>query len=72
MSDEGKKGLHLKTDLEDLRPLGLGAMCEDMARLIEQNITDPGLRTWILPSFTTRTDRVVASVLMMGLLKNYL
>ena len=44
-----------------------------MGRLLEKNIVDPELREWIIPDFstTTRDDRVVASVLMMGTLQKY-
>jgi hypothetical protein len=73
VSHEGKKGLVLEQEFPDKASYDFGSMCENMTRLIEQNITDPKLRAWVLPSFTTttRTDRVVASALMMGMLQKY-
>ena len=48
-------------------------MAKQMTQLIEKNIVDPSLRTWITPSFTTTTatDVVVASVIMMATLQSY-
>ena len=45
-----------------------------MTELIAQNVVDPELRDWIMPEFTTTTDtdRIVASILMMGALQKYL
>ncbi len=50
-----------------------GDMANRMTKLIEENIVDPTLRTWIIPSFTTTatTDVVVASVIMMATLQTY-
>ena len=50
-----------------------GICAEEMGRLLEKNVVDPELRQWIIPDFstTTRDDRVVASVLMMGTLQKY-
>ena len=44
-----------------------------LGRLLEENAVDTGLRGWIMPDFstTTRDDRVVAGVLMMGTLQKY-
>lgn len=46
---------------------------EEMAQLIEKNIVDPELRRWVTPAFTTtsKTDEVVASILMIGALQKY-
>ena len=53
--------------------LGYGIFAQEMGRLLEKNVVDPELREWIIPDFltTTRDDRVVASVLMMGTLQKY-
>jgi hypothetical protein len=50
-----------------------GPMAEEMARLLEKNVVDPELRRWVIPAFTTtsKTDEVVASILMMGALQKY-
>lgn len=72
VSHEGKKGLILEQEFLDGVP-DYGSMCSNMTRLIEKNIVDPALRTWVLPSFTTTTveDEIVAGILMMGMLKRY-
>lgn len=74
VSHEGKKGLILEQSFSDVGSIDYGSMCENMTRLIEQNIVDPDLRAWVLPNFTTstQTDRVIASALMMGTLQKYL
>ena len=56
--------------------LGWGMAClrkRSLGRVLEENVVDAGLREWIMPDFstTTRDDRVVASVLMMGTLQKY-
>lgn len=50
-----------------------GNMAAQMSRLMEENIVDPDLRSWIMPRFTTSTDvdNVVYSVTMMSTLKQY-
>ncbi|KAH7303656.1 hypothetical protein B0I35DRAFT_446370 [Stachybotrys elegans] len=69
VSHKGKKGLILR----DPEQADMGVMCRNMTKLIDQNIVDPKLREWILPSFTTTTihDEVVAAVIMMGTLQKY-
>jgi hypothetical protein len=69
VAHKGKKGLVL---LDPGQP-DMGQMCRNMTKLIDENIVDPKLREWILPSFTTTTanDEVVASVIMMGTLQKY-
>jgi len=50
-----------------------GKMALAMTGLIQKNVLDPTLQTWIIPDFTTTTpnDRVVSSVVMMATLKAY-
>lgn len=61
----------LEVTLANLSDFGLFA--ELMGKELEKNVTDPELREWVLPAFstTTRDDVVVASVLMMGTLQKY-
>jgi hypothetical protein len=61
---EGRKELVVS----DVRSLDFGAWAERMSLEIQENVVDPDLREWIMPDFSTTTDsdRVVASVLMMG------
>lgn len=53
--------------------MDLGKLVVRMTDMIEQNVVDPELRTWIMPSFSTTTDsdKVVAAILMMGSLQKY-
>ncbi|KAJ5642180.1 hypothetical protein N7490_006180 [Penicillium lividum] len=50
-----------------------GALALLMTRMMENNLVDEELRTWVMPEFTTTTesDRVVAAVLMMGAVQKY-
>lgn len=45
----------------------------EIGKLIEVNVTDPELRSWIIPDFstTTATDGVVCSIAMMSTLQHY-
>jgi hypothetical protein len=45
-----------------------------MTLLLQENVTDPKLRGWILPTFstTTKTDTTVASIVMMGTMQRHL
>ncbi|EFC44600.1 predicted protein, partial [Naegleria gruberi] len=44
-----------------------------MTEQIEMNIKDPSIRNWIIPNFstTTKTDRMVGSIVLMASMKNY-
>lgn len=68
VAHEGKKELTVKRLDYDY-----AAFAETMTYKLEENIVDPSLREWIMPAFTTTTDtdRVVASVVMMGALQEY-
>lgn len=50
-----------------------GSMAQQMTGLIAQNVKDPSICEWILPSFTTTTnnDLIVGSVVMMATMKKY-
>ncbi|KAJ7732389.1 hypothetical protein B0H14DRAFT_2997699 [Mycena olivaceomarginata] len=53
--------------------VNFGHMARQMVDLIEKNVVDPTLREWVIPDFTTTTnkDTTVAAVLMMATLKEY-
>ena len=72
VAHEGKKEL-VVTGGGDRYTADYGGMAKQMTKLIEKNVVDPSLRTWIIPSFTTTTDTdvVVASVVMMATLQTY-
>ncbi|OJI97963.1 hypothetical protein ASPVEDRAFT_79635 [Aspergillus versicolor CBS 583.65] len=72
VSHEGKKEL-VAVDNTLIGGPDFGAMALKMAALIEQNIVDKELRSWIMPNFstTTESDDVVAAILMMGAMEKY-
>ncbi|QDS72567.1 hypothetical protein FKW77_000770 [Venturia effusa] len=62
----------------DIRPdsfwsVSMGKLAQGMTKLIQDNVVDPGLRDWLLPSFTTTTDNdtSVAAIVMMVAMQNY-
>lgn len=58
---------------DEIRDRDFGQFALDMTKLMEKEIVDSELRTWIMPDFTTTTDsdRIVAAILMMGAMKKY-
>jgi hypothetical protein len=55
------------------RSADFGALSLRMTELVQKNVLDEELRSWIMPTFTTtaESDRVVAATLMMGALQKY-
>ncbi|PLN82437.1 hypothetical protein BDW42DRAFT_166821 [Aspergillus taichungensis] len=72
VSHEGQKELEV-VDVGTLATADFGKMALRMTRLIEKNVVDEELRNWIMPDFstTTKSDEVVAAILMMGALQKY-
>jgi len=72
VAHDGQKELET-IDFGTIHSVDFGPIAQKMTHLIQKNVLDPELRTWIMPSFSTTTssDRVVASVLMMGALQKY-
>lgn len=72
VAHDGQKEL-MTIDAGTIQSVDFGLIAEKMTHLIQKNVLDPELRTWIMPSFSTTTssDRVVASILMMGALQKY-
>ncbi|KAI9763705.1 MAG: hypothetical protein M1840_009178 [Geoglossum simile] len=68
VAHQGQKDLEVMSDTPDFDRLA-----KAMTLKLEKNIVDPSLRKWIMPNFTTTTDtdKVVASVIMMGSLQKY-
>lgn len=64
---EGKKKLKVETES------GMRDVVLRMTDLITENVKDPSLRGWIMPSFTTTTqqDRIAAAIIMMGTMQKY-
>ncbi|KAK2782759.1 hypothetical protein FQN53_009620 [Emmonsiellopsis sp. PD_33] len=69
VSHEGTKKLEIVQEGE----MDIKAFALEMPGLIAENIKDPALKEWIMPSFTTTTttDKVVASIVMMGTMQKY-
>ncbi|KAK8098770.1 uncharacterized protein PG998_012011 [Apiospora kogelbergensis] len=69
---EGQKKLTV-VDYNSVDCADFGRMAQEMTNRIQENVIDPGLRDWVLPSFstTTDTDKVVGSVLFMGAMQKY-
>jgi hypothetical protein len=77
VSHAGQEDLQI-IDLNDIKGnamLGVnwGKFAFKMSKMIADNIKDPSLREWILPTFTTTTkcDQAVASILMMSTMQKY-
>lgn len=60
-------------ELGTVNTVDFGLLAQTMTLLIQKNVTDPDLRDWVMPSFstTTNTDKVVGSVLFMGAMQKY-
>lgn len=50
-----------------------GVFAQEMGNLIDENVVDADLKAWVLPDFSTTTasDRIVASILLMGVTQKY-
>jgi len=70
---EGKKKLILTYNAQSRHDFDFSIFAEDMGRVLEEEVKDPGLRDWLIPRFTTTTsnDVVVASIVMMATLQSY-
>lgn len=69
VAHKGKKEL----EITFVGAFDFGLLAFQMGKLMQDNVLDQDLHKWIMPDFstTTKTDQVVASVLMMGALQNY-
>lgn len=67
---EGKKDLTVTIQNS---AAGLEEINSEIARKFEENVSDPELREWIMPTFTTTNepDAKVASILVMGAIANH-
>jgi hypothetical protein len=72
VAHEGRKELVVK-EFGTIHSVDFGLLAQRMTHLIQENVKDPSLRTWVIPNWTTTTndDVTVASVLMMGTLQKY-
>jgi hypothetical protein len=72
VAHEGQKELVI-IDVGNIETVDFGVFARRMTGLIQENVKDPDLRDWIMPTFSTTTvdDRTTAAVLMMGSLQAY-
>ncbi|KAJ5198462.1 uncharacterized protein N7498_007579 [Penicillium cinerascens] len=72
VSHKGTKELEVERD-GSIKTVDIGEMAIEMTELLQANVHHPGLRDWIMPSFstTTKSDKAVAAILMMGSLQKY-
>ncbi|KAM0152551.1 hypothetical protein ACHAPG_007625 [Botrytis cinerea] len=68
VAHEGKKDLVVEGDHLDFT-----VFTTNMANMIQDNVVDKDLKSWILPAFstTTRIDTIVCSSVMMSTMKKY-
>ncbi|KAF7358868.1 hypothetical protein MSAN_01226900 [Mycena sanguinolenta] len=72
VAHEGKRELTI-INVGTRWSLDFGSMARQMGDLINKTVSDPTLREWAIPTFstTTATDTTVASVMLMATLKQY-
>ncbi len=72
VAHQGQKELWIKA-VGTIHTVDFGALARSMTELMSANVVDPELRPWIMPAFstTTETDKVVASIVMMGALQKF-
>lgn len=68
VAHEGQEHLQLYVD-----QLDFASVADEMTHLIAKNVVDPGLRDWVMPSFSTTSDsdKVVGAILFMGAMQKY-
>ena len=73
VAHEGKKELEVVFETGDRYTVDFGVFAQKMSDLIDENVLDSGLREWVLPAFSTTTehDKIVASILLMGVTQKY-
>ncbi|KAL9637424.1 MAG: hypothetical protein Q9164_002196 [Protoblastenia rupestris] len=73
VAHEGKKELVVTFRSGSRYSVDFGIFAQKMSRLIEENVVDPELRSWTMPAFSTTTkhDKVIASILLMGVTQKY-
>jgi len=69
---EGKKELEVYAD-GTLHTAPYDELVDLMSREIQKNLTDPEIRDWVQPGFTTttKTDQMVSSVILMATMQKY-
>lgn len=73
VSHQGKKELELVYGKESRYTVDYGLFARQISELIEENVVDPEIRSWMMPAFSTTTDDdiVIACILLMGATQKY-
>ncbi|KAM0800503.1 hypothetical protein BDR22DRAFT_898512 [Usnea florida] len=73
VTHQGKKELVVNFPTGTRYMIDFGVFAEEMGRLVQENVVDPDLRQWVMPAFTTTTrqDKIIASILLMGVTQKY-
>jgi hypothetical protein len=68
VSHEGQKELHL-----EYGRLDVNSVAQTMTGLLHKNITDPSIREWIIPNFSTTIDldKTTTAIIMMSTFQKY-
>ena len=69
---QGQKELEIYA-FGTIHTVDFGRLAEKMTVLMNENVVDPELQSWVMPAFstTTETDKAVAAVIMMGAMQKY-
>lgn len=72
VSFDGKRKLEI-FDVGTIRTVDHGQFMKRFSHKISENLKDPSIREWIIPSFTTTDDNdvIVASSMLMATMKNF-
>ncbi|KAJ7644715.1 hypothetical protein FB45DRAFT_824856 [Roridomyces roridus] len=72
VAHDGKKELRIFTR-KKREEMDFADLSRQMVDKLEENVVDPTLRAWVLPSFSTTTlkDKTVGAIVMMSTLKAY-
>ncbi|OJJ47399.1 hypothetical protein ASPZODRAFT_132383 [Penicilliopsis zonata CBS 506.65] len=72
VAHQGQKRLTVHHS-DNMATADFGYLAVKMTKEVEKHLLDPDLRTWIMPNFTTttKTDTVVAAILMLGSMQRF-
>lgn len=70
---EGKQNLTVDFSKGNRYTVDFADFANTMSHLIDENVSDAELRAWVMPAFSTTTDndKVIASIMLMGITKSY-
>ncbi|KAK4062541.1 uncharacterized protein Triagg1_9911 [Trichoderma aggressivum f. europaeum] len=73
VTHEGKKQLVVDTGLMSPLSVDFDTLARAFTDLIQENVTDPDLKSWMLPNFSTTTteDVTTTAIIMMATVKSY-